>query len=97
MGILTNIFAVLKDQCMKYLWKHMVLSQKNENSSMDPNTSLFIKEKEWPHKICLFFISKYTENFLNVESFECVVSVGLATLKSKLILSSSSPEPLSEF
>ena len=51
--------------------------------------AMFIKETEWPYKICRYF-------FLNelriVESFECVVSIRLGTLKSELILFTSSTE-----
>lgn len=84
---LTNTFEIFKEECMKYLWKHMVLNQKNESSSVI--LAMFIKETEWPYKICRDF-------FLNelriVESFECVVSIRLGTLKSELILFTSSTE-----
>lgn len=61
---------------------------------MNPNTVVFNKEKEQSH-------NKYRCYFLNAQitagSFECVLSLRLATLKSKLIISTSSTQLLPGF
>lgn len=54
----------------------------------------FIKGKEQSYKIyrCVFLNTQRT-----VESFECVLSIGLTTLESKLLFSTSYTEPLPGF
>lgn len=58
------------------------------------NTVAFIKEKEKSYKIYRCF---FLNELITAESFECVLSKELITLKSKFILSTSSTELLLGF
>lgn len=61
---------------------------------VNPYTVVFIKEKEQSYKIYRGF---FLNALITAESFECVLSKELITLKSKLILSTSSTELLLGF
>lgn len=68
--------------------------QKDESISANPNTVMFIKEKDQSHKIYRYF---FINALRTVESFKYAVSTGLAALKSQLLLSTSFTQPLPGF